>query len=42
VKGFAVTLIIGISASLFTAIMVTRALVNLIYGRRLRLTQISI
>ncbi|MGC8697599.1 MAG: protein translocase subunit SecD, partial [Halothiobacillus sp.] len=42
VKGFAVTLIIGISASLFTAIMVTRALVNLIYGRRARLTQISI
>ncbi|HUM99089.1 MAG: protein translocase subunit SecD [Halothiobacillus sp. 20-53-49] len=42
VKGFAVTLIIGISASLFTAIMVTRALVNLIYGRRLRLTHISI
>ena len=42
VKGFAVTLIIGISASLFTAIMVTRALVNIIYGRRARLTRISI
>ncbi len=42
VKGFAVTLMIGISASLFTAIMVTRALVNLIYGHRTRLTKISI
>ncbi len=42
VKGFAVTLTIGILASLFTAIMVTRALVNLIYGRRTRLTRISI
>ncbi|MDD4967618.1 protein translocase subunit SecD [Halothiobacillus sp.] len=42
VKGFAVTLTIGILASLFTAIMVTRALVNLIYGRRVRLTKISI
>ncbi|OZB36946.1 MAG: protein translocase subunit SecD [Halothiobacillus sp. 14-56-357] len=42
VKGFAVTLTIGILASLFTAIMVTRALVNLIYGRRARLNKISI
>lgn len=42
VKGFAVTLTIGILASLFTAIMVTRALVNLIYGRKARLTKISI
>lgn len=42
VKGFAVTLTIGILASLFTAIMVTRSLVNLIYGRRARLTKISI
>ncbi len=42
VKGFAVTLTIGILASLFTAIMVTRALVNLIYGRRVRLNKISI
>ena len=34
VKGFAVTLAIGIVTSMFTAIMGTRALVNLIYGRR--------
>lgn len=34
VKGFAVTLSIGILTSMFTAILVTRALVNLMYGRR--------
>ncbi len=33
IKGFAVTLSIGIMASMFTAIVVTRVLVNLIYGR---------
>lgn len=34
VKGFAVTLSIGILTSMFTAIMGTRAMVNLIYGGR--------
>lgn len=34
VKGFAVTLSIGILTSMFTAIMGTRAIVNLIYGGR--------
>ena len=34
VKGFAVTLMIGIATSMFTAIVVTRALINLIYGGR--------
>ena len=34
VKGFAVTLSIGIVTSMFTAIMVTRALANLSYGGR--------
>ena len=34
VKGFAVTLAVGIVTSVFTAIMGTRALVNLIYGGR--------
>ncbi len=34
VKGFAVTLSIGILTSMFTAIVVTRAIVNLIYGSR--------
>ncbi|PJE78806.1 Modulator protein MzrA [invertebrate metagenome] len=34
VKGFAVTLSLGIITSMFTAIMVTRSLVNLVYGGR--------
>jgi preprotein translocase subunit SecD len=34
VKGFAVTLSIGILTSMFTAIVVTRAIINLIYGGR--------
>ncbi len=34
VKGFAVTLSIGIVTSMFTAIMGTRAVINLIYGGR--------
>ena len=34
IKGFAVTLSIGIVASMFTAVMGTRAVVNLVYGRR--------
>ena len=34
VKGFAVTLSIGILTSMFTAIMGTRALINLFYGGR--------
>jgi preprotein translocase subunit SecD len=34
IKGFAITLSIGIITSMFTAIMGTRAVVNLIYGGR--------
>jgi preprotein translocase subunit SecD len=34
IKGFAVTLSIGILSSMFTAIMGTRAVINLIYGGR--------
>ncbi len=34
VKGFAVTLAVGIATSMFTAIVLTRALVNLMYGGR--------
>ena len=42
VKGFAVTLSIGIVTSMFTAITVTRAMVNLIYGKRRQLRWVSI
>ena len=34
VKGFAITLAIGIITSMFTAIMFTRGMVNLIFGGR--------
>lgn len=42
IKGFAVTLSIGILTSMFTAIMVSRAIVNLIYGNKTKLKSISI
>jgi preprotein translocase subunit SecD len=41
IKGFAVTLAIGIVTSMFTAILGTRAVVNLIYGGR-RIARLSI
>lgn len=41
IKGFAVTLSIGILTSMFTAIMGTRAVINLIYGGR-RVARLSI
>jgi len=41
IKGFAITLSIGIATSMFTAIMGTRAVINLIYGGR-RVTKLSI
>ncbi len=41
IKGFAITLSIGILTSMFTAIMGTRAVVNLAYGKR-RITKLSI
>ena len=41
-KGFAITLSIGIITSMFTAIMGTRAFVNLIYGSKKDLERISI
>ena len=34
IKGFAITLAIGILSSMFTAIFGTRVLINLIYGKR--------
>ncbi|MHC8441007.1 MAG: protein translocase subunit SecD [Candidatus Eutrophobiaceae bacterium] len=42
IKGFAVTLSLGIISSMFTAIMVTRALVNLLYGSKPRLGKLAI
>ncbi len=42
VKGFAVVLCLGIATSMFSAVLVSRALVNLIYGRRQRLSKVAI
>lgn len=42
IKGFAITLAIGIISSLFTAILVTRALVQITYGKRKNLEKLSI
>ncbi len=41
IQGFAVTLMIGIASSMFTAIFGTRAVVNLIYGRK-QVTRLAI
>lgn len=42
VKGFSVTLAIGIMTSVFTAIVLTRALVNLVYGGHRHVQRLSI
>jgi len=42
IKGFAITLAIGILSSMFTAIFGTRVLVNLIYGKQRRLEKLNI
>ncbi|MEO7558072.1 MAG: protein translocase subunit SecD [Gammaproteobacteria bacterium] len=42
IRGFAVTLCIGILTSMFSAVMVSRAIVNLSYGRRRKLSKLSI
>jgi preprotein translocase subunit SecD len=42
VRGFAVTLCLGILTSMFSAVIVSRAMTNLTYGRAKRLTKVSI
>ncbi len=42
IKGFAITLSIGIITSMFTSIMGTRAFINLIYGNRKEILRLSI
>ena len=42
VRGFAVVHCLGILTSIFSAVMVSRALVNLIYGRQKKLTRLAI
>ena len=42
IKGFAVTLSIGIITSMFTAILGTRTVINLVYGTRRRIGKLAI
>ncbi len=42
IKGFAVTLVLGILTSLFTAIVCSRVLIDIIWGRRRRLAALPI
>jgi preprotein translocase subunit SecD len=42
VRGFAVVLCLGILTSIFSAVTISRALVNLTYGRQVRLTKVTI
>jgi len=42
IRGFAVVLCLGILTSMFSSVMVSRSLVNLFYGSRRKLTQITI
>lgn len=42
VRGFAVVHCLGILTSIFTAVFVSRAIVNLVYGSRKKLTKISV
>ena len=42
VRGFAVTLCIGIVTSMFTALIGSRALIHLVYGRRRRIERLAI
>jgi preprotein translocase subunit SecD len=42
IKGFAVVLCLGILTSMFSAVMVSRSMVNLIYGSRRKLEKIPI
>jgi len=42
IKGFSVTLMIGIVASMFTAVFVSRVIFDLIYSQKKKLTKLSI
>jgi len=42
IKGFAVVLCLGILTSMFSSVLVSRALVNLFYGRKARLNKVAI
>ncbi|MDQ3494866.1 MAG: protein translocase subunit SecD [Pseudomonadota bacterium] len=41
-RGFAITLVVGILASMFTALTVTRGIATLVYGRRKKLKSLAV
>ncbi|MBL8419502.1 MAG: hypothetical protein JNK92_02600, partial [Dechloromonas sp.] len=42
IRGFAVVHCLGILTSIFSSVVVSRSLVNLIYGRQRKLTRVAI
>jgi preprotein translocase subunit SecD len=42
IKGFAVVHVLGILTSMFTAVLVSRAVVNLVYGYRRKINKLAI
>ena len=42
IKGFAVVHMLGIATSMFSAVLVSRALVNLVYGYRRKIDKLVI
>jgi len=42
IKGFAVVHVLGILTSMFSAVLVSRAMVNFMYGYRRKLSKLSI
>ncbi len=42
IQGFAVTLFLGVLTTLFTAILCSRAIIHVVYGRRKRIDHLSI
>mgnify|MGYP003393680629 FL=1 len=42
IKGFAVVLCLGILTSMFSSVLVSRAIVNIVYGRKARLNKVAI
>jgi len=42
IRGFGITLIIGILTSMYTAVSVSRGIATLIYGKRKKLATVSI
>ncbi|MFM2397429.1 MAG: hypothetical protein RLZZ144_679, partial [Pseudomonadota bacterium] len=42
IRGFAVVLCLGILTSMFSSVLVSRLMVNEVYGRKVRLNKVAI